>query len=77
MRKYIIHIITDEYEKIYIDVLIAPKIAVPFWNINQNISAFRYLHGLKLKAHLFTSDSYFEKSFLLEQVHIRKLFKIR
>ncbi|XP_060570545.1 uncharacterized protein LOC132728870 [Ruditapes philippinarum] len=64
MRKCCIQLITDDNEKICIDVLIVPKIAVPLRNINQNILALPYLHGLKL-AHPVTNDRDFEISLLI------------
>ncbi|XP_053389052.1 uncharacterized protein LOC128552074 [Mercenaria mercenaria] len=56
MTKGTISLITDDKEKIDIEVLIVPKIAVPLRNVNQNISSLPYLRGLKL-AHPVTNDT--------------------
>ncbi|XP_053395588.1 uncharacterized protein LOC128555851 [Mercenaria mercenaria] len=64
MTKGTISLITDDKEKIDIEVLFVPKIAVPLCNVNQNISSLPYLRGLKL-AHPVTNDKEFEISLLI------------
>ncbi|XP_053373003.1 uncharacterized protein LOC128546473 [Mercenaria mercenaria] len=64
MTKGTISLITDDKEKIDIEVLIVPKIAVPLRSVNQNISSLPYLRGLKL-AHPVTNDKEFETSLLI------------
>ena len=59
-----VHLITDRSEKIAIDVLIVPTIAVPLCNIQQEVSTLKYLHGLKL-AHPVTTENSFEISLLI------------
>ena len=59
-----VHLITDRNEKIAIDVLIVPTIAVPLCNIQQEVSTLKYLRGLKL-AHPVTTENSFDISLLI------------
>ena len=58
-----VYLITDRNEKIAIDVLIVPAIAVPLSNVQREVKTLKYLRGLKL-AHPVTDDG-FEISLLI------------
>ena len=58
------HLTTDRNEKIAIDVLIVPTIAVPLCNVQQEVTNLKYLRGLKL-AHPVTNESSFDISLLI------------
>ena len=59
-----VFLITDEGEKIAIDVAIVPTIAVPLSNIQREVTSLKYIRGLKL-AHPITDESVFEISLLI------------
>ena len=59
-----VYLITDRNEKIAIDVLIVPTIAVPLSNIQREVKTLKYLCGLKL-AHPVTDEDGFEISLLI------------
>ncbi|KAH3698516.1 hypothetical protein DPMN_086041 [Dreissena polymorpha] len=54
MKTATVHVITDRKERIPIDVLITPTIAVPLPNVQKNITSLSYLRCLKL-AHPVTA----------------------
>ena len=59
-----IYLLTNSREKIAIDVLIVPTIAVPLRNRQRNVTSLPYLHGLKL-AHPLTGEDIFSISLLI------------
>ena len=59
-----VFLITDEGEKIAIDVAIVPTIAVPLSNIQREVTSLKYIRGLKL-AHPITDENVFEISLLI------------
>ena len=59
-----IYLLTECREKIAIDVLIVPTIAVPLRNLQRNVTSLPYLHGLKL-AHPLTGEDIFSISLLI------------
>ena len=59
-----IYLLTNSREKIAIDVLIVPTIAVPLRSRQRNITSLPYLHGLKL-AHPLTGEDIFSISLLI------------
>ncbi|XP_045157295.2 uncharacterized protein LOC123523710 [Mercenaria mercenaria] len=63
-NKATVYLLTDNKERIDIDVLIVPTIAVPLRNLHRTTSALPYLRGLKL-AHPVTEDETFNISLLI------------
>ncbi|XP_045198527.1 uncharacterized protein LOC123552846 [Mercenaria mercenaria] len=63
-NKATVYLLTDNRERIEIDVLIVPTIAVPLRNLHRTTSALPYLRGLKL-AHPVTEDETFNISLLI------------
>ena len=59
-----VYLLTDSREKIAIDVLIVPTIAVPLGNSLRDAVSLPYLRGLKL-AHLLTGEDIFSISLLI------------
>ena len=59
-----VYLLTDSREKIAIDVLIVPTVAVPFENRQRNAVSLPYLRGLKL-AHPLTGEDIFSISLLI------------
>ncbi|XP_052777853.1 uncharacterized protein LOC128215181 [Mya arenaria] len=59
-----VNLLTDRDEKIEIDVLIVPTIAVPLSNIQKEVKSLSYLRGLKL-AHPVTDAESFDISLLI------------
>ena len=59
-----IYLLTDSREKIVIDVLIVPTIAVPLGNRQRDVTSLPYLRGLKL-AHPLTGEEIFSISLLI------------
>jgi len=64
MKTATVHVITDRKERIPIDVLITPTIAVPLPNLQTNITSLSYLRGLKL-AHPVTAHETFDIAMLI------------
>ena len=59
-----VYLLTDSREKIAIDVLIVPTIAVPLGNRQRDVTSLSYLRGLKL-AHSLTGEDIFSLSLLI------------
>ena len=59
-----VYLIIDRNDKIAIDVLIVPTIAVPLSNVQREVKALKYLRRLKL-AHPVTDEDGFEISLLM------------
>lgn len=64
MNTATVYLVTDAGEKIAIQVLVVPTIAVPLSNLQCNVTSLPYLRGLKL-AQPVTDDDVFEISLLI------------
>lgn len=59
-----VYLISDNGEKISLDVLVVPTIAVPLKNLNQSVDTLPYLKGLKL-AHPISDHENFDITLLI------------
>lgn len=60
----IIYLVTDSGEKVAIEALIVPNIAVPLRNMSPRVNSLPYLQGLKL-AHPISTDTNFDITLLI------------